>query len=506
MGDNRGCKQPEPLYSISSSVLEKSEFAGERNGSNNLNETAYPEKNGPWNVNNTITNNDNGTPMAPFSPLSKVMAIASTAPMSPITDDYFDSESASPLAGEHGREKEFDKSMPTLYQPTKSSTNTVGDCNEKDSSKYNGKVSEVDESSGESHLSNFKDSTAGNNLAGIVISSGPGGHFEAFEGNSHVTELQPVMFPYPSMHVKTSNIAMLDQLNKTFIEQSCKDKAVPEPNFDLLDFSPIIDLWNSVSNVNVNSNKIDVDLKLQNTNLSKTNYIDGAFEHHISKSMSEPAAAISNQVVGEDVTCKIDNPYPFSNVSGLVAVETDDPACLNTNGFPSRGNRNPSSIDDVDVDTEPTHNIDISTESTKQYNNTNRNNDAFAPLRTLQLQSTNDTLCKKYIHSETKPQITCHDILTQANDTIMKSVDNLKSAKPIMQKSLLKCKNNVSRDTECNKRKNLAQNKNSKFSSIRDFKQPIIPLTPSLPSTASSNQNNAVNDDEFGKHIFISRL
>jgi hypothetical protein len=178
---NKGCAQPEVSYSNSSSVLEKSEFSGERNGSNNLNETAYPEKHGPWNVNNTITNNDNGTPMAPFSPLSKVMAIASTAPMSPITDDYFDSESASPISGENSREKEFDKSMPTLYQPTKSSTNTVADCNEEGSSKYNGKVSEIDESSGECHLSHPVDSRVGNNLAGIVISSGPGGHFEAFE-------------------------------------------------------------------------------------------------------------------------------------------------------------------------------------------------------------------------------------------------------------------------------------------------------------------------------------
>lgn len=498
MADNRGCKQPEVSYSNSSSVLEKSEFAGDRNGSNNLNETAYPDKNGPWNVNNTITNNDNGTPMAPFSPLSKVMAIASTAPMSPITDDYFDSESASPLAGESSTEKEFAKSMPTLYQPTTSSTNTVGDCNEGGSSKYNGKVSEIDESSGESHLSNYVDSRVGNNLAGIVISSGPGGHFEAFEGNSYNTELQPKMFPYPSMHVKTSNISMLDQLNKKFVEQSCQDKAVPEPFFDLLD-GPIIDLWNSVSNVNINSNKIDVDLKLENIELSKTN---GAFWHYISKSMSGPAAVVSNQVVGEDANCKIDNPYPFSNVSGLVAVETDDPACLNTNGFPSRGNRNPSSIDDVDVDTEPTHNIDINTESTKRYNNTNRNNDAFAPLRTLQWQTTNDSLCKKDIFSATKPQITCYDTLTKANNSFLKSVGNLKSTKLNIQKSLLKSKNNVRHVTENNKRKNLAQTKNSQFSSTSDFTQPNIPLT---PNTSSSNQNNAVNDVDFGKYISISR-
>ena len=484
-------------------MLEKSEFSGERNGSNNLNETAYPEKHGPWNVNNTITNNDNGTPMAPFSPLSKVMAIASTAPMSPITDDYFDSESASPISGESSREKEFDKSMPTLYQPTKSSTNTVGGCNEEGSSKYNGKVSEIDESSGESHLSHPVDSRVGNNLAGIVISSGPGGHFEAFEGNRlNVTELQPVMFSlYPSMHVQTSNISMLDQLNKKFVEQSRKDKAVPEPNFDLLD-GPIIDLWNSVSNVNVNSNKIDVDLKLENTNSCKTN---GAYMPHISKSMSDPAVVVCNQVVGEDVTCKIDNPYPFSNVSGLVAVETDDPACLNTNGFPSRGICNPSSIDDVDVDTESTHNTDINTESTKRYNNTNPNNDAFASLRTLQFQTTNDRLCKKDIFSATKPQMTYYGTLTQADNSILKSVGNLKSTKPNIQKSLLKCKNNVSRVTENNKRKNLAQIKNSQLSSISDFKQPIIPLTPSLPSTASSNQNTAVNDDEFGKYISFSR-
>ena len=303
------------------------------------------------------------------------------------------------------------------------------------------------------------------------------------------------------MHVKTSNISMLDQLNKKFVEQSCQDKAVPKPFFDLLD-GPIIDLWNSVSNVNINSNKIDVDLKSENINLSKTN---GAFWHDISKSMSCPAAVVSNQVVGEDANCKIDNPYPFSNVSGLVAVETDDPACLNTNGFPSRGNRNPSSIDDVDVDTEPTHNIDINTESTKRYNNTNRNNDAFAPLRTLQLQPTNDRLCKKDIYSVTKPQITRYDSLTQTDNGVLKSVGILKSIKPNIQKSLLKSRNNVSNVTESNKRKNLAQTKNSQLSSISDFKKPNIPLTPRLPSTASSSQTNAVDDNEFGKYIAIYR-
>ena len=126
-------------------------------------------------------------------------------------------------------------------------------------------------------------------------------------------------------------------------------------------------------------------------------------------------------------------------------------------------------------------------------------------MRTLQLQTTNDRLCKKDIFSATKPQLICYDTLTQADNSILKSVGNLKSTKPNIQKSLLKSKNNVSRATENNKRKNLAQTKNSQMSSISDFKQPIIPLTPSLPSTASSNQNNAVNDDEYGKYISISR-
>ena len=138
-------------------------------------------------------------------------------------------------------------------------------------------------------------------------------------------------------------------------------------------------------------------------------------------------------------------------------------------------------------------------------NNTNLNNDAFAPLQTLQLQTTNDRLCKKDIFSATKPQLICYDTLTQADNSILKSVDNLKSTNTNGQKSLLKCKNNVRRVTENNKRKNLAQTKNSQLSSISDLKQPIIPLTPSLPSTASSNQNNAVNDDEFGKYISFSR-
>ena len=82
---------------------------------------------------------------------------------------------------------------------------------------------------------------------------------------------------------------------------------------------------------------------------------------------------------------------------------------------------------------------------------------------------------------------------------------NLKSTKLTIQKSLLKSKNNLRHVTENNKRKNLAQTKNSQFSSTSDFTQPNIPLTPSLPSTSSSNQNNAVNDDEFGKYISISR-
>ena len=138
-------------------------------------------------------------------------------------------------------------------------------------------------------------------------------------------------------------------------------------------------------------------------------------------------------------------------------------------------------------------------------NNTNLNNDAFAPLQTLQLQTTNDRLCKKDIFSATKPQLICYDTLTQADNSILKSVDNLKSTNTNGQKSLLKSKNNVRRVTENNKRKNLAQTKNSQLSSISDLKQPIIPLKPSLPSTACSNPNNAVNDDEFGKYISFSR-
>ena len=129
----------------------------------------------------------------------------------------------------------------------------------------------------------------------------------------------------------------------------------------------------------------------------------------------------------------------------------------------------------------------------------------WSHVRLLLVLLSRYVLCKKYIFSATKPQLICYDTLTQADNSILKSVGNLKSTKPNIQKSLLKNKNNVSHVTENNKRKNLAQTKNSQLSSISDFKQPIIPLKPSLPSTACSNPNNAVNDDEFGKYISFSR-
>ena len=242
-------------------------------GNHSDNETKniiHPDKKEVWSMTQAPSDIGFDSNMIPSSPLSKALAMASQSPISDINDDYFESISQSPrsYAKQNGADTQY---------PINSNSKNEIKLQERSVRMYRNDQSSISkdilsakEDSDEQTTSNGVDSKVDNNLAGIVISSGPNGHFETFEGNGD--NLYPhIAISETIMHAQsTSNTTFQDELTLNLLEQQFEnDNVVP----NLVDFISSDNLFysnditlsdasseyisSSLNNLPTNSNTID---------------------------------------------------------------------------------------------------------------------------------------------------------------------------------------------------------------------------------------------------------
>ena len=476
-----------------------------------MKKTDHPEKRGIWNINHESSCNDVGSNITPLSPLSKALAMASTAPVSDNADDYFDSMSQEfntyNLSGNR-KEERYGEGVPNINKEIKLSSSPVSNYVEDRSLQLKNESSAKDSGIGTDAIQNGVNSKAGNNLAGIVISSGPGGHFETFEGNK-CSKQSPKFQSKPTLHVQNTIIPLLlqgDDLTLSLLEQQFQDNdVVSNTGSDFLCYANLFNSYNMVSDLPSNNSQTLNEFKFGHNQNINGNWTTG-FHSDIFSELVHP----DNQSTESNCSLNEKTQKTSSRDSILVSsnVKTDtelNPTCLklpdtNTSNCNTDELSAPCNKNSMQFHPKPPciaqHNMNIK-ENKPTALNVNANT----------TQSKNDRACittdndATIVLATTKMQPRKkHSLIVNANSK------SKKSTKPIFQKSLLKSKNTLNiYKTGCD---SLYQNtQNHQSLSTDHIKQPIISQM-RLVSTTSSNVAHgvALDHDIPGKFISLEEF
>ena len=480
-----------------------------------IKKTDHPEKRGIWNINHESRSNEVDSNIAPLSPLSKALAMASVTPVSDIADDYFDSMSQefnTYNLSRSRKEERYGEGVPNINNEIKQSSSPASNYIEDRSLQLKNESSAKDSAIGADAIQNGVNSKAGNNLAGIVISSGPGGHFETFEGNECSKQV-PNYHSKSSLHVKNTIIPLLlqgDDLTLSLLEQQFQDNDVVSNigDSDFLCYTNLFNSYNMVSDLPSNNSK-----SLSNFKSGHNQNVNGNLTTEVYSDIFTELIYPYNQSTESNCYPNEEAQKPSSGNSFLVSsnVKTHtelNPTCLklpntNTAKFNTDELSAPCNKNSLQFHPKPPFMAPY-TMIAKE------NNFPALNVNTITTQSKNDNACITTDNDDTIVLATTkiqprkkHSLRVNANSK------GKKSTKPIFQKSLLKSKNTLNiYNTGCDSLYPKTQNGNVDPSLITDhIKQPIISQM-SLVSTTSSNVafGAALDHDIPGKFISLEEF
>ena len=487
-------------YSNCLERAQNDEFDFEDGSDNKLKHIIDTERYRNWRICGKPTdNNTDSATTAPFSPLSKGLVIASDAPASDINDDYFTSASHSLKTCNFSGSSNSGSSspvIPTLNTEYASRTNVATTPRGEGLLELK-EQSLMGESLDDEAIKNGINRTVSNNLAGIVISSGPGGHFETFEGIRHNADPACKIYSPSLLHAQNTMISLQGEVAMHFTEQQPQDTAASS-------IYPIIcnakrrDMVTDIGLIANNSNSVSVHSDGQvysgntfeaiNPNFNSRLFI--ASEQEVKTGSS--CADINNQE-GPAKKSSLVSPVLMTNTT----LHANDVIFTDTNNVTSNYYAN----DRVDVHSNTTQPSSNAAPTTKP--NTINNTKISSVTATCITKQSNHDIVYKYANefvtnfpiAKTIPPTNMRSKLAETNSSINKP-------KAIFRKSLLKSK--IFRGKHSMVREGsipITKTYNAEKTIIPDTPLPIIPLTLSLVSRASSTQTPAAAADDDGKYI-----
>lgn len=476
-----------------SSRVYSDKFTVGNHSDNQTKNIIHPDKIESWSMTQASSDISFDSNMIPSSPLSKALAMASQSPISDINDDYFESLSQSPKS--YSKKNGAD----TQYPITNNSNNEIK-LQERSVRMYRNDQSSISkgilsakEDSDELTTSNGVDTKVDNNLAGIVISSGPNGHFETFEGNGD--NLYPhIAISETILHAQsTSNTTFQDELTLNLLEQQFENDNVVS---NLVDFISSDNLFysNDITVSDPSSEYISSSL-----NNLPTNLITIDTSKRFSENFSNTVDASRNIDTSQNtVACPI--PSDTSETNKHIHLAYD------------KNSRNSilNHLNDVDKTSLQSgkdkkiyqSNTSIVNDQKVNHNEMNANFDNSIdkehPVSTEYAISV-----PKDAKNSNKLKVKLTKLSKNKRSLLLSSkINSLHLSKRIEQKSLLKSKNQCKYDTELDDK--ILQNHTdfniTSHSLETDLQQPISTST-ELVGSQRSVQSDVSNDDIPGKYF-----
>ena len=205
------------------------EFDFEDSRDNKLNPIVDQDKHVAWRAyEGHIDNIANVSDSSPLSPLSSTLASASTTLSSDVNDECFTSVSQGLKTYNFpGATNNKSDNLGIASSDVENSlrANTTSSPEGENTLKLREKSLVKDGTGDQEGVKGEIYSKVRNNLAGIVISSGPGGHFETFEGNGHSEESFCKIYSPSLVHAQNVDISIQGEVATNFAEQQPQDTA-----------------------------------------------------------------------------------------------------------------------------------------------------------------------------------------------------------------------------------------------------------------------------------------
>ena len=462
-------------------------------GNHSDNETKniiHPDKKETWPMTQASSDISFDSNMIPSSPLSKALALASQSPISDINDDYFESLSQSPksYAKKNGADTQY---------PMHNNSNNEIKLQERSVRMYRNDQSSISkdtlsakEDSDQLITSNGVDSKVDNNLAGIVISSGPNGHFETFEGNGD--NLYPhIAISETLLHAQSTTFQ--DELTLNLLDQQFRnDNVVP----NLVDFISSDNLFysNDITVSDASSEYISSSLNDLPTN---SNTIDTS--KRFSENFSSTVDASRNIDTSQNTVV---HPIPSETSETNKHLHLAHEENLRNSKLHHSNDVNKTSLlSSTDKELYQSKTSIVNDQKFK-YNEMNANFgnriDKQRPVFTDYAISV-----PKDANNSNKLKIKLTKLSKNKRSLLLNSKINiLNSTKGIEQKSLLKSKNQCKYDTELDDKilQNHTDFNKASHSLETDLQQPISTST-ELVGSHRSVQSDVGNDDIPGKYF-----
>ena len=466
-------------------------FTVGNNSDNQTKNIIHPEKNQNWAMTQASSDIGFDSNIVPSSPLSKALALASQSPISDINEDYFESLSQSPKS--YTRKIKPDATYPNtsnvsneIKHPDKS-FRTYGNDESSVSKGVLADPNDVDVPAS----SNGIDTKVDNNLAGIVISSGPNGHFETFEGNGDK------IYPHNDisdmlMHAQsTNNLALQDELTLSLLEQQFQDSSVVPNLADFLSYSePFY------------SNDIVIAQTISKDN-TPTVHDYSSYSNTKQSKLTFPGDSRNTKGSSYDVCTPQSNktnPIPLENIETTKSIDIAPLAYSSTDKL---------KLTNYDNETTPMSTFGRTQSQPMAFNSIETNMGKDKTVNNTENSNTTKTQLELNCTSISTPENvqtfkTKKSLIKKKQSLLLKSKQNsCKSSKPT-QISLLKSKNPCKYDTGLDTK--VTQNE-TEFNLVEksndlDCKQPVTTST-DMVSSQRSIQSDVGIDDIPGKYIFV---
>ena len=455
--------------------------------------TIHPEKHGTWNLNTVPGENGVDPNMGRLSPLSKALAMASNENISNFNDEYFDSVQQSiktHSVPNNTKEEHYNESMPEASKVCEAPANPISDKKKDCSLKPEGNSltnSQAKEDSSQGGIN----SKVNSNLAGIVISSGPGGHFETFEGKGDTTDSLSVNYPHPLMHAPNTTTPFQDEIKINLLRQQYRDSVAPNLSPTIGCETPF-DSSELVSTLNFDTSNLDIESRFNDNPAPYYTAIHDAYPDLFSELFDQQKDIGTLGIDIKASTSKISFPTEtlmneHVNSNAITFNETNnDTFNDNLDGFPALRNDEMQFLPNAPS---TTHKNDTNKTKTPLIVTFNK-----SPRRNFHDTEYISSIDRK-ISSTTKTPLRIKRRFLNSKSNRSKT-----STKTPFQKSLLKSKNQCNYYTgdDTLTQKPLLTNTENAVDTNSNL--PTIPIMNSLVSTSSSNQNHVANDDKHGKY------